>query len=497
MLFFVLCGCGETTGYENPGDTLHPEAEETTGYEEPKDTFHAEAEETKQNQENISQSNETDAQTPPEEETEHVYTMGSNYSIVTNVSSKGYTVLSLATGGWVVADAKGNIVYDEFRSDKTSGNISLQDEFVIFKPSSTTNGKILYINIEDGSRFELPQSTSCGEISEGRFFVREIKESLSGTEYFITCYDTSFQKLFSIEAVAATGYRYGRAFILDKNRQLWIIDQNGNKVDWDFSFLEAEGYFYELHGRYNNPVLEYVEGIYADGVTFSIADFGPGAVVSTVSVKLAFRPSPGSELQFCMGTLNNAVMFVDGSLWWYGEAGPKLVANQDIITVNSTFEAAVWPYGEGNYFTVKDVPELSSAAEWHIGMHAENAICVDLESKSKVSFSAIIDAAGQVLCAPTRDFIFYDGNRYSHYNSFSGLNENCYFSDGLCPAFSREKSAWGYINTAGQWVIEPQYKTAGAFVNGYATVVLAQYEKGDFTHFIINPEGKIAWGNPK
>ena len=33
-----------------------------------------------------------------------------------------------------------------------------------------------------------------------------------------------------------------------------------------------------------------------------------------------------------------------------------------------------------------------------------------------------------------------------------------------------EQELWGYINAKGEWVIEPQFESAGDFENGYAPV---------------------------
>lgn len=424
----------------------------------------------------------------------HAYTMGENYTFACNISSKGYTVLKPAKGGWVVADINGNIVYDEFRSHKLgyNYNISIFDNIVIYKQS---NGTTLFINVENGIIFEVPESASCSTISEGRFFIKETEENLDGSQHYITCYDTSFNELFKIEAVDVSVYKQDHAFILDEDKKLWIIDKDGKKIDWNFSVIEESYYFYELYSWYKDPVLEYIEGIYVGDIDFNFQDFGTGMVTTDIALEYAFRASPDSEIEFDRESIRNAILWADGYVGWFdSEVGDDFIANQQVVAINDYDKALIYKYNAEDYIHVKDIPEFSSAAEWHIGKHSENAMCVVLESINGVAFSAIIDADGNVLCQPTKDIVFFSGGSYNHY---SGLDERCYFSEGLCPAFSVEKSAWGYIDKSGNWIIEPLYQYISPFNNGYATVVLSEFEPGDYYHLIIDKNGDNAWGDPK
>ncbi len=423
----------------------------------------------------------------------HAYTMGENYTFAGDISSKGYTVLLPTTGGWVVADIEGNIVYDEYRKYKSWGwDVSIVDNIVIFAESGE---KTLFINIEDGTIFEAPESAEYSTISEGKFFIKETVETLAGAEHYVTYYDTSFNKLFTIEAVDASIYKHDHAFILEEDDKLWIIDKNGNKIDWVFDIIKDEYYFSSLYNWYKNPVIEYIEGVYVSGIDFSFQDYDRGMVTESVTVKYAYRTSPDSEIKFDNQYIQNAILWSDGWLGWFdSELGSKFIANQEVVTINAYDTSLILQFNASDFIYVKDIPEFSSAAEWHIGKHSENAICVVLESINGVAFSAIIDADGNVLCQPTKDIVFFNGGSYNHY---SGLDERCYFSEGLCPAFSVEKSAWGYIDKSGNWIIEPLYQYISPFNNGYATVVLSEFEPGDYYHLIIDKNGDNAWGNPK
>lgn len=84
--------------------------------------------------------------------------------------------------------------------------------------------------------------------------------------------------------------------------------------------------------------------------------------------------------------------------------------------------------------------------------------------------NAFVDRSGKVLLAGKFDSITDGG-----------------FSEGLAPAASGGK--WGFVDTAGEWVINPQFESAGGFADGLAPVAvggLTGYidRKG---RFVINP----------
>ena len=61
------------------------------------------------------------------------------------------------------------------------------------------------------------------------------------------------------------------------------------------------------------------------------------------------------------------------------------------------------------------------------------------------------------------------------------------FSEGLAPA--KTKIGWGYINTQGDFVIEPQFEAANPFENGFAAVRVGESDSGAWTY--VDKTGKM------
>jgi|GEM_PF-3524795 hypothetical protein len=59
----------------------------------------------------------------------------------------------------------------------------------------------------------------------------------------------------------------------------------------------------------------------------------------------------------------------------------------------------------------------------------------------------------------------------------------CSFNEGLAPVSGSKR--WGYINTASQWAIAPQFSVAGSLSEGLAAV------KRDGKFGLINQAGKL------
>lgn len=124
-----------------------------------------------------------------------------------------------------------------------------------------------------------------------------------------------------------------------------------------------------------------------------------------------------------------------------------------------------------------DVREVESFAvarscEYNVSNDAGGAgqvATVVLRSKDDVCYYAIVDGAGNVLMEPQRNVEF----PYGVYIGWAeGKSIETYtFSKGLCPARDAASGKWGYIDTQGNWKIQPQYTSALYFSgDGYATV---------------------------
>lgn len=91
---------------------------------------------------------------------------------------------------------------------------------------------------------------------------------------------------------------------------------------------------------------------------------------------------------------------------------------------------------------------------------------VRLASKDSVYYYAIVDGTGNVLLNPQREIEFIElqinGSMY---------RDMYIFYKGLCPARDAASGKWGYIDTQGNWKIQPQYTSVTTFSSdGYATV---------------------------
>lgn len=115
---------------------------------------------------------------------------------------------------------------------------------------------------------------------------------------------------------------------------------------------------------------------------------------------------------------------------------------------------------------------VARSCEYNVSNDAGGAgqvATVVLQSKDDVCYYAIVDGAGNVLMEPQRNVEF----PYGVYIGWEeGKNIETYtFSKGLCPARDAASGKWGYIDTQGNWKIQPQYASALYFsCDGYATV---------------------------
>lgn len=115
---------------------------------------------------------------------------------------------------------------------------------------------------------------------------------------------------------------------------------------------------------------------------------------------------------------------------------------------------------------VENVEEFQAAEDcWYtISDDTEGAglvATVQLRSKDYVYYYAIVDSQGNVLMQPQKNIAFPRNSDDVTY----------VFRKGLCPAQDADSGKWGYIDTQGNWKIQPQYTSVGNFSSdGYATV---------------------------
>jgi hypothetical protein len=69
------------------------------------------------------------------------------------------------------------------------------------------------------------------------------------------------------------------------------------------------------------------------------------------------------------------------------------------------------------------------------------------------------------------------------------------FSEGLAAVtMDAQDGAWGYIDTSGAWIIEPQFGHAKAFAHGLAEVNLET--RPGYRLGYIDRSGKVIWQTP-
>jgi len=154
--------------------------------------------------------------------------------------------------------------------------------------------------------------------------------------------------------------------------------------------------------------------------------------------------------------------------------------------VSGTMKSGIKQYPSENVLYFEDVPEFDGAREFAANRCSEGYICVQMESASYSDFSAVVDSDLNVICPPTNEFLFDSG--------YGVIYEKCRFVNGLCPAYSEEREAWGYINPEGEWMIEPQFADASVFAEGYASVTkkgVSIDNNGSCT--VIDTKGNDCW----
>ncbi len=157
-----------------------------------------------------------------------------------------------------------------------------------------------------------------------------------------------------------------------------------------------------------------------------------------------------------------------------GSRSGYISANGEVV-ITPQFDAAwQFQYGRANVqlgnrfgFIGKDGKFISSPDFTWTGMFSGRFAPV----KTAAGALAFVDRSGKIVLSGKAESLLGAG-----------------FADGLVPAASGGK--WGYLDTAGKWVIEPQYEAARNFADGLAPVVVGGRtgyidRKGKF---VVNPQ---------
>ena len=108
------------------------------------------------------------------------------------------------------------------------------------------------------------------------------------------------------------------------------------------------------------------------------------------------------------------------------------------------------------------IESFQGASKWQYIPSVQNndlgyLAAVRLQNSNGTLYYSVIDSEGNVLLEPQQDIAFPG---WVHV-----------FCLNLCPAEDVESGLWGYIDPYGNWVIQPQYSSAGRFSeDGYAVI---------------------------
>ncbi len=156
-----------------------------------------------------------------------------------------------------------------------------------------------------------------------------------------------------------------------------------------------------------------------------------------------------------------------------------LIENEDCIEYGET--DCIYDDNMNVVLDLTKIPEFADGTQFNWAISENNIVTVCMKKATGV-YTSFVDLNGKVLMEPNKTISLFD----SEFVSPDTTNE-CYIfyfveSDGLCLAQDRISSLYGYIDLKGNWVIEPQYKSALPFSDGYAVV-------NDTT--VINRSGEI------
>lgn len=428
----------------------------------------------------------------------------SNYSgyQIWSCSSDGLAVVGRAyegkfQNGWVVVDSDGNIIYDEYCDGAYSdmNNLSVITDNILRKVEmpGTNNVSVHYINVYTGEKLTIDKNlVSYTNVSDGKIGVTYKKETISGTEYYITYYDLSFKELFTLPGKQAGDFQNGYALIIDNNDMLQMINETGEIIPWNFS------------GAYN-VCLDYAQRWHSDAVIISVDGVSSNSnelpsfhayneelsyAVLPLRLYYTYQMSPGKPNYTDDVSLCFAVIYSDGYVGWFADDVSNISSFVEIGENVVSFTDVFYNFETDSYVYLSDIESLASAANYKCGVFSEGLVAINLQSSSNVSFSTVMNREGEVLFAPTSEFTFHDRGRNFLYVM---TDIECKFSSGLCPAYSVEDKAWGYINALGEWVIQPIYYAVSNFNNGRAIVKLDGVSKGENYYFLIDTDGNNIW----
>lgn len=325
-----------------------------------------------------------------------------------------------------------------------------------------TNGNSMLPIIGD-----LNAAVSYGEITNGTIWVKTVKKTISGNINTITYYSEA-GKMFSFENADIVRYYsnsdanshsnfYDDTTLLNIDGISQLIDKEGNIIT-----LTPVGF-----DEYINPYI---------GTPFEY--YG----VSVEEYKTDYWGDTYAKVRICHKI--DSEYYTSKPLYGVIHWNEKTI---DFFEYHGTFDyldSMPPPEKEAKEYYALTFDFLTGAevdiidfSEYEVNGESFASLCVrnkDSEYfyciyKATVFENDTIVAKEKFIIEPTQNIVLCNYNPHPYYTKKTG--EYMYsFNDGLCLAKDVESGLYGYLNTAGQWAIQPQYQKAGEFSEGYATV---------------------------
>lgn len=309
---------------------------------------------------------------------------------------------------------------------------------------------------------DLNEAVSYGEVSKGAMWIKTVDKKLQGNIYTITYYNAD-GKMFAFENADVVRY-YSNS---DKNSYSNFFTRFPKaliKIDGIERLINNSGEIYTFEAvGFEELLIPYW------GDPYNFVDIGITKYSSNDYVEVViYKQRPGEKIysEHSYGKIDwesNTITCVD-----YDEYKDALVTYEEIAEsyYDYTFES----------MTGVDIDVIDFAES---AVNNEDFTTLCLRNKDYEYFYCIIKRSvfdensefvdKKIILDATQDIILSNYNPRPYYNKSD--DEYMYsFNDGLCLAKDVASGLYGYLNTDGQWEIQPQYQKAGEFSEGYATV---------------------------
>ena len=375
-----------------------------------------------------------------------------------------------ADTGYGYMDKQGNIVIEPIYA---TAQTYFNDELA----KVSKNGVYMFIDKTGTILFEADfQYNALGDFANGAFWIETQEETIAGAVYTMTYYKydgNSVAAAFSIENAKNAGDSSNfytpdttnpddkYALIHDCTESSYLVDGvfidfSGNKIHLDGveegdSITSWHRNFAFLSDHINDNSGHYI-----------YIDFATKQIVKTSVLY-------GEDEYIGYGK------YLVNGYSWGKEYGSQGILKYAYINNGKLY---------GSYMGVTGIAEFANAAVKQVSCGYGDYYTVYLMSSSGVFFSSVIDSQGNIIISPSKNISL--GETYKASSSLT-VKYRCYtFSEnGLCKAKDNETGLFGFIDTTGNWIIEPRFQSVTDFSNGENPVAIVDGQA------IINSEGTI------